>query len=144
MHFGKDNIASFDFRNLIDLKAGFIFKDRKGLSFLNSLETGISYIHVIFRDQYVDRYNYLWKGRKSYSLYSLLLSVNIADYKPENENHLSFSFGFKSRLTATKSPQTVIFENSRGQSREESLLYSGGNYLLWFYPELYLRINYSL
>lgn len=141
---GRDNIASFDFKELIDLKLGYTVKQHYGLRFFNAYEAGFSYMHLVFRDQFEDRYNYLWKGEKPYSLWSVILSVNIADYKPKDEKHLNFSMGIKNRFAVTSSPQYLVYENSLGQSFESYYQYYGGTTILWYYPELFFRINYSL
>jgi len=141
---GHNNIVSIDFKNTIDLKLGYNRKPHTGMNFFNNFEAGVSFMHFTFKDQYVDDHAYLWKGSKDYNLCSFLSAVSILDYYPEFEKHLSFGFGFKSWLTLTKSPETLVYENIKGQSYQNYLIYNGNSNIYWFYPELFFRINYSL
>lgn len=134
-----------DFKQLIDFKCSYNRKAGSGVLFLNKFELGMSYVNLTFNDEFAeDPYPGLWKGQKNISIYGLLLSINILEYKPRKEIHTAFMFGVKSRFTLLENPQTMVFENSTmGQSKNGTLWQGNGNNQFWFYPEVYLRVNYN-
>jgi len=143
---GRDRSISIDFKQMLDLRIGYIIKPHDGIRFFNKFEAGVSYSRFVFESRFVGDDNYQWIARKNYVLYSLLLSADIFDYNPHFEKHLGFELGIKSRFTMTDNTMLLVYENSYGKSivwnfwrypNEDSKIY-------WAYPELFIKINYAL
>ena len=140
---GRKNNFKIDFKQMADLKIGFIFKDRTGLTLLNKFETGISYCYFNFKDQYVDDYMNLWKAGEDFTFYSLYLNLGIINYQPKENSHLDFCLGFKARVSVT-GREELRYESPGKLPRYFYFVQNGNGFSVLPYPEFYVRINYSL
>jgi hypothetical protein len=141
---GRRNNCRISFRYFVDLKMGFILKQRNGLTFFDKFETGLTYSDFAFSDEYVDSNDEIWKGKRDFALYSALLALNILSYKPSKEKHLLFEFGFKTRFTVTGELE-IRYENRWHDHYYMSMIqFNKTSPVFLVYPELFLRINYLL
>ena len=146
---GTNNTLSLDFKQIINLNFGYVRTKHEGFCFVNKFEIGLSYSHFTFKDVYTDfnpYYGYsLWKGSKDFGLYALTLSGNIFTYSPKFNDHLSFDFGVRLRTTMT-GPESLLYESPGLPPRLSQLNYNNSASVgyIWFYPDMYLKINYGL